>query len=67
MVRLEMKNCKIILTEKQQKDQLHHLEKLENLTDEDILTSDQRRVIEQATFTCSPLKKTLEKQLKIRQ
>ena len=64
MVRLEMKNCKIILTEKHQKYQLYHLEKLENLTDEDILTSDQRRVIEQATFTCSPLKKTLEKQRK---
>ena len=64
MVRLEMKNCKIILTEKQQKYQLYHLEKLENLTDEDILTSDQRRVIEQATFTYSPLKKTLEKQRK---
>ena len=64
MVRLEMKNCKIILTEKQQKYQLYHLEKLENLTDEDILTSNQRRVIEQATFTYSPLKKTLEKQRK---
>ena len=34
----------------------------EYLTGEQILPSDQRRVIEQAKFTCSPLGKTLEKQ-----
>ena len=31
MIRLEMKNCNIILTEKQQKYQHSHLEKLINM------------------------------------
>ena len=38
--------------------------KYEYLTGEEILTSDQRRVIQQAMFTYSPLGKTLEKQTK---
>ena len=46
-----MKNKNMILTEKQQK----------YLTCEKIQTSDQRRVIEQAKFTYSPLGKDLEK------
>ena len=37
------------------------INKYEYLTGEEILHSDQRRVIEQATFTYSPLEKTLEK------
>ena len=42
-----MKNCNMILTEKQQKYQHFHLEKLII----EIVPSDQRRVIEQAKFT----------------
>ena len=38
------------------------IDKYECLTGEEILPSDQRRVIEQAKFTHSPLGKTLEKQ-----
>ena len=38
--------------------------KYEYLTGEEILPSDQSRVIEQAKFTCSPLRKALEKQIK---
>ena len=37
---------------------------LEYCTSEEILPSDQRRVIEQAKFTYFPLKKALEKQRK---
>ena len=40
------------------------IDKYEYLTGEEILTSDQRRVIEQATFTYFPLGKALEKQTK---
>ena len=39
-------------------------DKYEYLTGEEILPSDQRRVIEQATFTYFPLGKALEKQRK---
>ena len=37
----------------------------EYLTGEEILPSDQRRVIQQAMFSYSPLGKTLEKQTKV--
>ena len=40
------------------------IDKNEYLTGEEILPSDQRRVKEQAKFTCSPLGKSLEKQTK---
>ena len=40
------------------------IDKYEYLTDEEMLPSDQRRVIEQAKFTYSPLGKALEKQIK---
>ena len=40
------------------------IEKYENLTGEEILPSDQRRVIEQSKFTYSPFGKALEKQRK---
>ena len=40
------------------------IDKYEYLTGEEILPSDQRRVIEQAKFTYSPLRKALEKQTK---
>ena len=60
-----MKNCNMILIEKPQKYQHYHPEKLktnEYLTGEGILPSDQKRVIEQAKFTYSPLGKSSEKQ-----
>ena len=41
------------------------IDKYEYLTGEEILPSDQRRVIEQVQFTYSALGKTLEKQIKI--
>ena len=41
-----------------------NIDKYEYLTGEEILPSDQRRVIEQTKFTYSPLRKTLEKQTK---
>ena len=44
-IRLEM--------EKEQKYQQYHLEKYVYITDEEILPSDQRRVIKQAMFTYS--------------
>ena len=40
------------------------IDKYEYLSGEEILPSDQRRVIEQAKFTYSPLRKALEKQTK---
>ena len=57
MIRLEMKNCNMILTEKQQKYQHYHLENL-------IVPSSQRQIIDQATFSYSPLGKSFEKQTK---
>ena len=56
-----MKNYNTILTEKEQKYQ--HYE-YEYLTGEQILPSDQSRIIEQAKFTYSPLSKVFEKQIK---
>ena len=47
----------MILTEKQQKYQHYH----QYLTGEEILASDQSRIIEQAKFTYSPLGKAFEK------
>ena len=49
-----MKRCNMILIERQQKHQLYHLEKIdkyEYLPGEEILPSDQRRLIEQAKFS----------------
>ena len=40
------------------------IHKYEYFTCEEILLSDQKRVIEQAKFTCSPLGKALEKEIK---
>ena len=62
MIRLEMKNGYMILTEKQQKYQLYHLEKL--ITGEEILSSYQRQIIKPVKFTYSPLGKAFEKQTK---
>ena len=57
MIKLEIKNYNAISSGK--------IDKYEYLTGEEILPSDQRRVIEQVQFTYSPLGKTLEKQIKI--
>ena len=40
------------------------IDKYEYLTGEEILPSDQSRIIEQAKFTYSPLSKAFEKQMK---
>ena len=67
MIRLEMKNCNTILTEKQQKFQLCHPkknDKYEYLAGEEILPFNQRQIIVQAKFACSPLRKAFEKQTK---
>ena len=40
------------------------IDKFEYLTGEEILQSDQSRIIEQAKFTYSPLGKAFEKQIK---
>ena len=40
------------------------IHKYEYLTGEDILPSNQQQIIEQARFTCSPLGKTFEQQMK---
>ena len=40
------------------------LDEYEYLTDEEILPSNQKRIIEQATFTYPPLGKAFEKQIK---
>ena len=55
MIRLEMKNCNTILTEKQQKYQHYHLKKLIN---------NQRQIIKQANFSYFLLGKAFKKQIK---
>ena len=68
MVRLKTKIGKMILTERQQKYQQYHLEKFINMNilqiGEEILPSDQGRVIEQAKFTYFTSGKALWKQQK---
>ena len=64
-----MKNCNILLTEKQEKYQLSALssgktDKYEYLTGEQILPPDKRRVIEQAKLAYFPLGKAFGKQIK---
>ena len=41
-----------------------NVQKYEYLTGEDILPSNQQQIIEQAKFTCSPLEKAFDKQIK---
>ena len=66
-----MENYNTILKEKQQTYQHYHLVKLiyiyiyEYLTGEEILSSDQRRRIEHAKFTYSPLGEAFENQIKM--
>ena len=72
MIRLKMKNYNTILTEKEQKYQQYQnikisagkIYKYEFLTGEEILHSDQSRIIEKAKFTYSPFRIAFEKQIK---
>ena len=66
MIRLEMKNYNMIITEKRQKHQHYHLEKFIYLTGEEILPSDHRRLIEQAKYTYSLSGKAFEKQKRLK-
>ena len=61
-----MKKYNTILTEKQQISALssEKIDKYEFLTGEEVLPSDQSRIIEQAKFTYSPLGKVFEIQTK---
>ena len=62
MIRLEMKNYKIILTEKQLRYQLYHQSKFINMNV--LLVKIYYHLIEQAKFTYVPLGKAFEKQIK---
>ena len=55
----------MILIKKLQK-QLYHqeIDQHQYLTGEEIILSNQKRIIEQAKFTCSPLGRAFEKQIK---
>ena len=60
-----MKNCNILLIEKEQKYQNYYPGKLINmniLPFKEILPSNQRQIIEQTKFAYSPLGKAFEKQ-----
>ena len=62
MIRLEMKNYKIILTEKQLRYQLYHQSKFINMNV--LLVKIYYHLIEQAKFTYAPLGKAFGKQIK---
>ena len=67
MIRLEMKNYNMILTERSCGNisiTSEKIDKYEYLTDGKMLLPDQRKAIEQVTFTYSALGKALEKQIK---
>ena len=67
ITKLEMKYYSMIFIVKQQKTQISHqveLIKYENLTGNEILTPDQSRMIEEAKFTYSPLRKAFDKQVR---
>ena len=60
MIILEIKSANKILTEKQQKYQHYHVEKLINMN---ILQAKKYQLLIEAKFTYSPLGKALEKQI----
>ena len=64
LIQLKVKKYNTILIEKQQKFQHYLPVKLINLTIEDILPSDQSRIIEQEKFKYFLLGKAFEKQIK---
>ena len=64
MIKLEMKHYNMMLIEKLQKVSTlssGKTDKYEYLTDEEILPSNQKQIIEQTKFTYSPLGKAFEK------
>ena len=65
-IRLEMKNYNMILLQDAKISEISSgkFDNYEHLTGEEIVPPDQRRVIEQAKFTYSPLEKALEKKKK---
>ena len=64
MIKLEMKNYNMILTEKQLKYQPYHQAKLISTNILLVKKYYQQQIIEQAKFTYSPLGKAFEKQIK---
>ena len=64
IIKLKIKKIKIKEAAKTPALLSGKIDKYEYLTGEEILTSDQSRVIEQAKFTYSPLGKAFEKQIK---
>ena len=67
MIRLGVKNYNMTLTKKQQKTpalSFRKIDKNEYLTVEEILSSNLRQIIEQATFTYSPSGKVFENRKK---
>ena len=67
MIKLETKNCNMISTEKQQKISAlssGKIDKYEYITGKELLPSNQRQVIGQAKFACSPLGKAFENKQK---
>ena len=63
MIRLKMKNYNIVLKKKQAKHQHYHLKKLINyLTGEEIFPSNKGQIINQVTFSYSPLEKAFKKE-----
>ena len=64
MIKLTMKNDIKREAAKTSALSSRKIDKYEYLTGDEILPSDQSRIIEQAKFTYSPLSKTFEKQIK---
>ena len=64
MIKLTMKNDIKREAAKTSALSSRKIDKYEYLTGDEILPSDQSRIIEQAKFTYSPLSKTFEKQVK---
>ena len=64
MTRLEMKNSFNIEKQKISALSSEKIDKYEYLTGEEILSFNQRQIIERATFTWSPLEKAFEKHAK---
>ena len=67
MIRLELENCDMILTEKQKKileSSSNEIDKYEYLTGEEKLPSNQRQITEQAKVIYSSLGKAFENEQK---
>ena len=67
MIKLEIKNLQYDIDKEAEKiSELssRKIDKYEYITGEEILPSDQSKIIQQAKFTYSPLRKAFEKQIK---